>query len=62
MHDILPDGSVSPEMKLVFAADTDVVRQLEVDVVLSLEGAKAVRDNLQNFIQILENNRKRSQS
>jgi hypothetical protein len=54
VHDVGPDGTISPEIKLDFASDANLVRQLEVDVILSLESAKSVRDNLQNFIEILE--------
>ena len=59
IHDIGPDGTMSPDMKLKFGTDADIVRQLEVDVVLSLEAAKSVKDNLQNFINILEDLRKK---
>lgn len=47
-------GKPNPDMQLVFANEANIVRQLEVDVVMSLEAAKAVRENLDNFIRILE--------
>jgi hypothetical protein len=56
-HKIRADGILTGEMNVSIPAGTDLVRQVEVDVVLSLESAKAVRDTLENFIKLLEKNR-----
>ena len=52
-HDVGPDGRLG-EMKLQLPPNVNLVRQIEVDVVLSLEAAKRVRANLDNFIEIVE--------
>jgi hypothetical protein len=60
-HKIGADGKLSGGMSLSIQPGTDLIRQVEVDVVLSLESAKAVRDTLENFIKILEDMKKSSQ-
>jgi hypothetical protein len=52
-HTIEAGGKLSP-MNLSYPIDANVVRQIEVDVIMSLESAKSVRDTLQNFVEILE--------
>lgn len=65
-HNIEQDGKLSEEMNLVGPVtankeEVNMVRQIELDVVLSLEVAKIVRTNLDNFIKILESATKPSQ-
>jgi len=60
-HGIEPDGKLSQEATLIGPEGVDLIRQIEVDVVLSLDAAIVVRDTLQNFIKILEANKGRPQ-
>lgn len=55
-HDIV-NGQLSHQ-SFTYASKANVTRQIEVDVVLSLESAKSVRDTLQNFIDILEKSKR----
>jgi len=43
---------LAKEPKVEFPTDANVMRQFEVEVIMSVETAKVVRDVLQNFIDL----------
>lgn len=63
IQDLGPDGNWIHESLRVDPPQTEpsISRQFEVDVILSLEAAKVVREVLQNFIELAEKMRPKPQ-
>src|SRR5215472_11547845 len=50
-----PDGNwMEDSMKLSFSPDANIVREIEVDIVMSLDVARLVFNNLAAFIKVAE--------
>ncbi len=60
-QEIQADGTWNPEPKFEMPPKYQIVREVEIDVVLSLEAAKRIHQNLGHFIEVAEV-RKRQQA
>ena len=60
-QEIQADGTWKPDQKFEMPPKYQIVREVEIDVVLSLEAAKRIHQNLGHFIEVAEV-RKRQQA